>query len=137
MSKTAKTTKASSRRAFLNTSTALLGTVLYTGTHTACSQNQSGMAPRLKVSLAQWSLHRALRAGEAGNLDFPQIARKSFGFDAVEWSNHFFYEKHDHFKFEKWFGLFGWFGFIAYVSLVLMARVLRKALKREEDYYYQ
>ena len=49
----------------------------------------------------------------------------------------FFYEKHDHFKFEKWFGFFGWFGFIAYVSLVLMARVLRKALKREEDYYDQ
>lgn len=49
----------------------------------------------------------------------------------------FFYEKHPHFEFEKWFGFFGWFGLIACVSLVLMARVLRKVLKREKDYYDQ
>ena len=51
----------------------------------------------------------------------------------------FFYEKHAHFpiKFEEWFGFYGWFGFIAFVSLVLMAGVLRKLLKREEDYYDQ
>lgn len=100
MSKTAKTIEATSRRAFLKISTSLLGTTLYTGTQTACSQNQSGMEPRLKISLAQWSLHRALRAGEADNLDFPRIARESFGFNAVEWSNHFFYEKHNSYGYQ-------------------------------------
>ena len=44
--------------------------------------------PRFKISLAQWSLHRALKAGEIDNLDFPRITRESFGLDAVEWSNH-------------------------------------------------
>ena len=100
MSQTAKRVNASSRRAFLNTSTSLLGAVLYTGMQTACSQHQLGMEPRLKISLAQWSLHRALRSGEMDNLDFPRIAREHFGFDAVEWSNHFFYEKHDTYGYQ-------------------------------------
>lgn len=45
------------------------------------------------------------------------------------------YEKHVHFTFENWFGFFGWFGFVACVGLVLAAKVLRRFLKREEDYY--
>ena len=46
-----------------------------------------------------------------------------------------FYHKHTHFYFENWFGIFGWFGFTACVGLVLAAKVMRKLLKREEDYY--
>lgn len=51
--------------------------------------------PRFKISLAQWSLHRALKAGEIDNLDFPRITRESFGLDAVEWSNHFAYVENE------------------------------------------
>ncbi len=45
------------------------------------------------ISLAEWSLHRALFAGEMTNLDFPKTARQTFGIDAVEYVNTFFKDK--------------------------------------------
>ncbi|WP_136481628.1 sugar phosphate isomerase/epimerase family protein [Cognatitamlana onchidii] len=45
-----------------------------------------------KISLAQWSLHRALRAGEIKNLDFATKSR-SFGCEGLEYVNSFFKEK--------------------------------------------
>lgn len=47
----------------------------------------------------------------------------------------FFYHKHTYFPFENWFGFFGWFGFIACVALVLLAKQMRKIVKRDEEYY--
>ena len=47
----------------------------------------------------------------------------------------FFYHKHTSFLFEGWLGFFAWFGFIACVVLVLVAKQLRKVLRRGEDYY--
>ena len=47
----------------------------------------------------------------------------------------FFYHKHIYFPFENWFGFFAWFGFIACVALVLLAKQMRKLVKRDEDYY--
>ena len=47
----------------------------------------------------------------------------------------FFYHKHIYFPFENWFGFFAWFGFIACVILVLLAKQMRKLVKRNEDYY--
>ncbi|MDA0349898.1 MAG: sugar phosphate isomerase/epimerase [Verrucomicrobia bacterium] len=52
------------------------------------------MKPRFKISLAQWSLHSALKAGELDNLDFPRIARENFGFNAIEWSSQFAFVEH-------------------------------------------
>ncbi len=49
-------------------------------------------APLFEISLAQWSLHRALRGKEFDNLDFPKKAR-SFGIGAVEYVNQFFADK--------------------------------------------
>lgn len=46
-----------------------------------------------KISLAQWSLNRNLRAGEFSNLDFPRIARREFGIDCVEFVDQFFADK--------------------------------------------
>jgi len=48
--------------------------------------------PFFKLSLAQWSLHKALFAKEMDNLDFPAKA-KSMGFEGVEWVAHFFTDK--------------------------------------------
>lgn len=45
---------------------------------------------RYKISLAQWSLHRALKGGELDNLDFPSYTKETFGINAVEWVNQFF-----------------------------------------------
>src|SRR5262249_36083481 len=51
--------------------------------------------PLFKISLAEWSLHRALRAKGAKitNLDFPALAKKDYGLDAVEYVNQFFKDK--------------------------------------------
>ncbi len=43
-----------------------------------------------KISLAEWSLHRKLFAGDLDNLDFPAYAKDHFGFEAVEYVNQFF-----------------------------------------------
>jgi L-ribulose-5-phosphate 3-epimerase len=45
------------------------------------------------ISLAEWSLHRTLNAGELDNLDFPATARRDYGIDAVEYVNSFFKDK--------------------------------------------
>ncbi len=42
-----------------------------------------------EISLAEWSLNRALFAGDIDPLDFPSIARQRFGLDAVEYVNVF------------------------------------------------
>jgi sugar phosphate isomerase/epimerase len=46
-----------------------------------------------KISLAQWSLHRALFKKELDNLDFAGKARFDFGIGAVEYVNQFFKDK--------------------------------------------
>lgn len=54
--------------------------------------------PNLKLSLAEWSLHRALQAGTIDHLDFPGIARNDYGIDTVEYVNGFFGGKSKNFK---------------------------------------
>ncbi|HEX8060917.1 MAG TPA: sugar phosphate isomerase/epimerase family protein [Cyclobacteriaceae bacterium] len=44
----------------------------------------------LKISLSQWSLHRALEERKIDNLDFPSIARTQYNIDTVEYVNRFF-----------------------------------------------
>jgi L-ribulose-5-phosphate 3-epimerase len=46
-----------------------------------------------RISLAQWSLHRALRGGKLDNLDFAKVTRERFGLAAVEYVNAFFKDK--------------------------------------------
>ena len=46
-----------------------------------------------KISLGEWSCHRAIRSGQLEHLDFPAKARKDFGIDAVEYLNLFFKDK--------------------------------------------
>lgn len=46
-----------------------------------------------KISLAQWSLHKMLQAGELDNLDFPAYTKSEFDIHAVEYVNQFFKDK--------------------------------------------
>ena len=48
------------------------------------------MPSTIKISLAQWSLHRTLEAGKLDNLEFPGVARNKYGIEAVEYVNQFF-----------------------------------------------
>ncbi len=43
--------------------------------------------PRFRISLAEWSLHKAIRSRLMSNLDFPQIAKEQFGIDGIEYVN--------------------------------------------------
>lgn len=57
---------------------------------------QEGPIGDFKISLAEWSLHRALFSKQITNLEFPRIAREVYGIEAVEFVNQFFKDKaHD------------------------------------------
>src|SRR4051812_20826623 len=49
--------------------------------------------PPFRISLAQWSLHRALRERRLDPLDFPRVARREHEIDAVEYVSTFYKEK--------------------------------------------
>ena len=54
-----------------------------------------------KISLAQWSLHRALFDGYVQSIDFPRITREQFGIEAVEYVNSFFPDRQPNKEFVK------------------------------------
>jgi len=43
--------------------------------------------PKFRISLAEWSLHRAIQSRLITNLDFPRIAREQFGIEGLEFVN--------------------------------------------------
>src|SRR5690606_34008537 len=45
------------------------------------------------ISLAQWSLHKTLFAGDLKNIDFPEFAATKFNIYGVEYVNQFFKDK--------------------------------------------
>lgn len=53
----------------------------------------SAQQPAYKISLAEWSLNRTLRKGTITNMDFPRIAKETYGLDAVEYVSTFFKDK--------------------------------------------
>lgn len=59
----------------------------------AVAQQGSADQPLYKISLAEWSLHKALQKGELDNLDFPAYAKDKCGIEAVEYVNQFFMDK--------------------------------------------
>ena len=90
------------RRKFIQQVTGLAGIALLPSTLYSCAAkmqaNNNPNAADIKnsffeISLAQWSLHRALRSKKIDNLDFPVITKKEFGINAVEYVNTFFKDK--------------------------------------------
>lgn len=57
-------------------------------------QNENSMEksapPWLQLSLAQWSIHRALEAGTLKAVDFAAIAKQTYGIEAIEYVNGFY-----------------------------------------------
>jgi sugar phosphate isomerase/epimerase len=72
------------RRRFLATAGAALGAAWWP----ARVPTRAAAAALFPISLAEWSLHRTLRAGELAHVDFPQRAR-ALGVEAVEYVNSF------------------------------------------------
>lgn len=80
-----------SRRDFLAASAATAATALLPRAGTAAEPNEL-----FKISLAQWSLHRAFRAKGGDKLDplkFAEIAAKDYGINAIEYVNQFYADK--------------------------------------------
>lgn len=95
------------RRKFVRQSTFALGSIGLLGV-SACGNgnqqeesesadsaqmNQAVADLPFKISLAEWSLHKALFDKKIDNLDFAQIAREEFDIDAIEYVNQFFKDK--------------------------------------------
>jgi len=51
------------------------------------------VAPPFRISLAQWSFHKALFAKQMAHLDFARVARRDYGIEAIEYVNVFFRDK--------------------------------------------
>ena len=53
----------------------------------------TSLSPFFEISLAEWSLHKALFSKKMTNLDFPVMAKQQFGISVVEYVNEFFKDK--------------------------------------------
>lgn len=84
------------RRSFLRSSAAA---VAATGLGGAISldagfaASRVSEAPLFEISLAQWSLHKALFANKMDHLDFAKMSKEEFGISAVEYVTSFFKDK--------------------------------------------
>lgn len=78
-----------SRREFLVRSAVACGGALAAGTLPAAVAD----SPLFRISIAQWSFHRALFSGRMDHLDFAGIARDEYGIDGVEYCSIFFPDK--------------------------------------------
>lgn len=86
-------TQSSSRREFLKQTTAFSAGLALTGWAGSAFAATSLNNPLFEISLAEWSLHRALRGGKLDNLDFAKVTKEEFGINAVEYVNQFFKDK--------------------------------------------
>jgi len=87
-----------SRRHFLKAGTQSVGLAAL-GLSASCkpigSSDPEEKGPQFKLSLAEWSLHKALKGGELEHLDFPKFTKDNFDITALEHVNQFFAEKTD------------------------------------------
>ncbi len=81
-----------SRRQFLTASVAALAVPPWSRVLMGAPPPQAA-APLFRISLAQWSLHRELRANRLDHLDFARTAKRDFGIEAIEYVNSFFKDK--------------------------------------------
>jgi sugar phosphate isomerase/epimerase len=81
---------ATSRRHFLKNTAALAAAAALAPQLAASAL---GAQPYFEISLAEWSLHKALFGNKMTNLDFPVMAKKDFGISVVEYVNQFFKDK--------------------------------------------
>ena len=76
------------RRRFLKTISYITGGLTLSGLY-PFNKNKKPF----KISLAEWSLHRALFSGNLDHLDFCKIAKTEFDISAIEYVNTFFFEQ--------------------------------------------
>jgi sugar phosphate isomerase/epimerase len=80
-----------SRRSFLAASAGMLAAGL--ATQATGRAALFAADPLYRISLAQWSVHRAIFSGKLKHLDFAATTKNEFGIEAVEYVNQFFKDK--------------------------------------------
>jgi sugar phosphate isomerase/epimerase len=92
-------TSGPSRRELLSAA-AVSGALAAMGCRTASARP----AAPFSISLAEWSLHRALQGGEISHLDFPVVTRRDFDIGTCEYVNSFFKEhaRDEGYLYELW-----------------------------------
>ena len=78
------------RRDFIKKSASLTGGLIITSLSSSLLSSCTNELP-FKISLAEWSLHRALQKKEIEHLNFAEIAQNEFGINAIEYVNSFFF----------------------------------------------
>lgn len=78
------------RRKFITRSAQASAALSILGLNLACAKESKKLF--FKISLAQWSLHKAIQSKEITHLDFAKIAR-NFNCEGLEYVNSFFFNK--------------------------------------------
>ncbi|MCA9205193.1 MAG: twin-arginine translocation signal domain-containing protein, partial [Planctomycetales bacterium] len=82
------------RRQFLGTvATGAAAAGLAAGLRTSAWAEDKSSKPAFKISLAEWSLHKAIFGKKLDNLDFAKVSKEEFGIDGIEYVNQFFKDK--------------------------------------------
>ncbi len=79
------------RRDFIKRSATITGGLALSGFGSTLLSGADNLP--FKISLAEWSLHRALHSKKIDHLDFISLTKTEFGLDAVEYVNSFFFDK--------------------------------------------
>lgn len=84
------------RRAFIKHTSAAASLATLGSAQMAAAQEEKKKKrkrPLFRISLAQWSLHKALFGDKLDNLDFAKTAKEEFKINAIEYVNQFFKDK--------------------------------------------
>jgi len=84
------------RRDFMKSATAA---AMATATIPAIADEKK--KPLFKISLAQWSLHRAIFGGKIKNEDFAKVTKEEFNISCIEYVNQFFKDKAENMDYLK------------------------------------
>ncbi len=90
------------RRKFIKQLTLATGGLALASTLPSCGfLTEEKKEAAFKISLAQWSLHKALFDKKMTALDFPVVTKQQYGIEAVEYVNQFFADKAEDKEFLK------------------------------------
>jgi sugar phosphate isomerase/epimerase len=78
------------RRTFLQQTSLVSAAITFSG---CVSSHKSAKEPLFKISLAEWSLNKALFGKRLDHLDFPKTAKRVYDIHAIELVNQFFMDK--------------------------------------------
>jgi sugar phosphate isomerase/epimerase len=81
------------RRDFLKSSASIIGSAAAASILPRAWAVDDAAESPFRISLAEWSLNRAIFGGQLDHLDFAKVAKEDFGIEGVEYVNQFWKDK--------------------------------------------